>query len=336
MPDLTTAQKDTLHRQNIMKQYIVAVTKKKNPPKTKLTMANWASIASLGIIPEEFKPIARLVNYKTYVFQPQNRDAELSGDSKTNGWYRLDRIAQNFFENNLQSCLSPLLDYKYEDDGSVILSQKSFSKYLNEQLVPVKQWLNQPETLDKYNKAMWNEFAQNVWAASCTGSISKWEMDAMSFYYHEHELAHVDPAVYHLTPWTELPPEPVVMGYSKGNSPQYQLFTIVGTVLDKNSTRHMVTLLTPDGVATIKFYGAMFADYDKQISAADPEHKNKKKIIERSWFSRGNKLIITGFRRGDMFYPRRYSQTTSRPLGLITAVSPDGKHIEITYRRKED
>lgn len=96
MPDLTTAQKDTLHRQNIMKQYIVAVTKKKNPPKTKLTMANWASIASLGIIPEEFKPIARLVNYKTYVFQPQNRDAELSGDSKTNGWYRLDRIAQNF------------------------------------------------------------------------------------------------------------------------------------------------------------------------------------------------------------------------------------------------
>ena len=158
----------------------------------------------------------------------------------------------------------------------------------------------------------------------------------MSFYYHEHELAHVDPAVYRLTPWTKLPPEPVVTGYSKGNSPQYQLFTIVGTVLDKNSTRHMVTLLTPDGVATIKFYGAMFAEYDKQISVTDPIHKNKKKIVERSWFQRGNKLIITGFRRGDMFYPRAYGRSSPRPLGLITAVSPDGKHIEITYRRKED
>lgn len=315
-----------------MKKYIVHVTKAKNEPKTKLTMANWKAIERLQLIPPEFAFTNRLIKYKTYVFIPENRDEELSGSSKTKGWYRLDRIAKAFFESSLRSEFTEVVDFK--DEETIILSQKSFQKFLDKKLDTIKEWLLLPETVELFNKAMWNEYAQEIWSNQCVGNISKWEMDSLSFYYHTHELAWIDAAHYHLTSLSDIPEEPIIVGYTgKNQYPQFQTYTIVGTVLDKTPQRHMVTLLTPDGVITLKFYAAMFSQYDKQLSEVN-EQTGKKTIMDKSWFLRGNKLIVTGYRRGEMFYPKRYSDTIAQHvLGLIKDVSSDGLTMNVIYER---
>jgi DNA polymerase-3 subunit alpha len=151
-------------------------------------------------------------------------------------------------------------------------------------------------------------------------------MDALSFYYHEHELAHVKADDYAIVDFNTLPEIPVVseMYYYKGQlKPRFKLDRICGTVLDKDKNKHTVTLLTPTGVTMIKFYKGQFSFYDKQISEVNDE--NKKTVLEKSWFTRGNKLLVTGYRRGDQFIPKKYIDSAYRhTLQLITEIDSEG------------
>ena len=61
-------------------------------------------------------------------------------------------------------------------------------------------------------------------------------------------------------------------------------------------------------VISVKFQQGQFAFYDKTISIVD-EDKGSKITLENGWFSRGQKLLITGFRRGDQFRPKRYKNS---------------------------
>ena len=47
--------------------------------------------------------------------------------------------------------------------------------------------------------------------------------------------------------------------------------------------------------------------FKKQISQIQAD--GSKKVIEKSWFKRGNKLMITGFRRDDTFVAKTYANT---------------------------
>ena len=54
-----------------------------------------------------------------------------------------------------------------------------------------------------------------------------------------------------------------------------------------------MTLLTPHGVVTVKCVAEQYSQYDKQISKPNKE-TGKKEVIERSWFKRGTRLVVTG------------------------------------------
>ena len=164
------------------------------------------------------------------------------------------------------------------------------------------------------------------------GTISTWEMESMNFYYHEHELINVDKERYCIEDFNDLPEEPVVVGTNKYKGrtyPKFQLSRIVGTVLDRDKTKHSITVLTPTAVVTVKFYSGQFAFYDKQISVIDVINgKEKKTILEESWFKRGNKILITGFRRGDQFKPKRYRNSIfPHSVQLILDVKDDNTLI---------
>lgn len=127
-------------------------------------------------------------------------------------------------------------------------------------------------------------------------------MDSVSCYFHEHELSKVDILERGFSNFYELPREPVIERFIpiKGKMiPILKLNRIIGTVLDRDKAKKMVTLLTIDGVVTVKIFGPVFAEYDKQISQKGAD--GKKHIIEKSLFSRGNKIIVTGVRRDDSF-----------------------------------
>ena len=84
----------------------------------------------------------------------------------------------------------------------------------------------------------------------------------------------------------------------------------------------MITLLTNDSVVTVKIFGDAFTHYDRQISEKQPN--GTKKVVEKSWLSRGNKIIVTGIRRENNFIAKKYKNTPYHLVELITSISDDG------------
>ena len=102
----------------------------------------------------------------------------------------------------------------------------------------------------------------------------------------------------------------------------FKLVKIAGTVLDKNKAKKTIELLTKTGVVTVKIYG-VFSEYDRQLSIKDPT-TGKKKVIEKSMFTRGNKLIITGIRQDDSFIAKMYKNTPGHRIVQIEKINSDG------------
>ena len=111
------------------------------------------------------------------------------------------------------------------------------------------------------------------------------------------------------------------MSYILGKQvPIFKLHRIAGTVLDRDKAKKTVQLLTPDGVVSVKVYGA-FEAYDRQISEKGPD--GKKHIIEKSMFTRGNKIIVTGIRQEESFVAKVYSRTPWHRIEQIIEVKGD-------------
>jgi DNA polymerase-3 subunit alpha len=194
-----------------------------------------------------------------------------------------------------------------------------------------RTWLaqNKTEVLEKLNETIfledWNKYA--------AGTISAWEMKALCFYYHAHELAHVNNGKYGFSNFFNLPEEPVVdRTFNKGGKEIkiFKLNKLCGTCIAKDKNKSTVSLLTVDGVVNIKFRKEYFAMYDKQISIIQPD--GKKKVMEKSWFERGAKIVIQGIRSGDNFIPKKYASSSSEQLYKITSIDKDGDLV-ITHQR---
>ena len=158
-------------------------------------------------------------------------------------------------------------------------------------------------------------------------------MSSLCFYYHEHELAHVNTTKYGITDFNILNPDPAVDYFFKRNGheiPIYKTFKIIGTVISKNDNKSTVDLLTTSGVVTVKFTKDYYAMYNRQIS--ERQEDGSKKIVEKGWFIRGTKLMITGFRRDDMFVAKKYSKTPTHELYKIE-LKNNGKDMELIHDR---
>lgn len=300
-------------RQEVMNQYIDLITEKKQ----RLTLQNMKMLIEHNLIPEELSFEVKVFNFNKYLKK-----------CKTGDNYYLDEIAYKFYENNYD------LDLLWYEEDTCLIAQKDWDKIYKKQMDSVREFIkeNSSDLLNKLNSEL---FAEN-WSKYCGGSISKWEMDSISFYYHEHELADIDESAYNICDFTELSEEPdvdKVIVMNGRDVPLFKLHRIAGTVLDKNKTKNSITLLTNYGVVNVKIYQTQFAKYDKQISQKLAD--GRKKIIERSWFSRGNKLMITGIRRGDQFIPKRYKNSQyQNMIELITKVNDDNS-LEIKHEREE-
>lgn len=286
------------------------------PPKKTMTTANINAVMELGIIPSEYQPMLGLFNFKKFVSTlPKHNDET----SKTVKWHTLyvegdDELTDyttNFFHENFGE-LQEGRDYYYDDYGYVNVAlgtsrKGSLDAVLKEKIKPFTDWLNSPACIDTFNYITFEAKKQEI----MQGSQSRWEMESMNYYYSEHELASIDKEKYGIVNFYDLPEEPEVVGFTqhgKNQYPKFALSRICGTVLDRDKNKHTITLLTEYGVVTLKMYSGQFSFYDKTISAND-EETGKKVTLEESWFKRGSKLLVTGFRRGAQMRVKRYQNT---------------------------
>ena len=98
-----------------------------------------------------------------------------------------------------------------------------------------------------------------------------------------------------------------------------------GTVLDRDKNKKIITLLTTSGVVTVRLFGDIFTHYDRQISEIGAD--GKKHIKEKSIFTRGNKIVVSGVKREDTFTGKKYSRTPWHMVELIVGVNEDGTVI---------
>ena len=89
----------------------------------------------------------------------------------------------------------------------------------------------------------------------------------------------------------------------------------------KNDNKSSISLLTTTGVVTVKFTREYYAMFKKQISQIQPD--GTKKVVEPGWFKRGTLLVITGYRRDDMFVAKTYAKTETHQLYKIDQVIGD-------------
>lgn len=279
----------------IMDKYLDMIAEKKK----RITLQNMNMLATKGMIPKEFEFEQRVFFFNKYIKRKGNRDDK---------YYFIDTISYKFFEENYD--IEKLTDIVIDGDNiSAKLSQTIWDNIYDKAMDPIRGWMkkNQQEILDNLNDNLVEEVREKY----ALGTLSSWEMDSLGFYYHEHELANLDNETYDIVSYFDLNEEPEVertfLTKDQSQITMFKISRIAGTVIDKDKNKSSVTLLTPNGVVVVKVWKNQFAAWDKQISERQPD--GKKKIIERSWFQRGNKLIITGIRRGDNFIPKKYKNT---------------------------
>lgn len=308
-----------------------------NPDRKNINGKAIEKVIQCGIVPETYKQEVRYYRFRSYLLNnPYKKDET----SKTVKWHTLTNSSNNtteyaneFFNQNFISELTEGKDYNYDEKGNIWIAmgtsrKGSFEALYQDKMRDFSNWLNTEDCLGRYNEITFQEVASK----NMSGNISTWEMESMNYYYHAHELAHIDKEAYDVSDFNELPEEPVVVGYTKYKDrsyPKFALTRIVGTVLDRDSIKHIVTVLTPTGVVQVKFYAGQFSYYDKTISIIDQNNgKSKKTVIEDSWFKRGNLLFFTGFRRGGQFKPKRYKNTIyQHSVAKIIEIDSEGHVI---------
>jgi len=286
--------------------------------KKRITLQNMKMLIDFGLIPDEYDMERRVFNFNKYLKK-----------MKDGQYYGMDNIAFGFFSKNFDIDL--LAPSETSESGFRILQTKwdnIYQKHMDKVRPYVKE--HNAELLKAVNERL----ISDVWNKYCLGSVSKWEMEALSCYIHEHELAHIDYNDHGWDRFCDLSENPVVERYVpiKGKQvPILKLSRIVGTVLDRDKSKKTVTLLTTDGVVLVKIYG-VFQNYDKQISERGAD--GKKHVIRKSEFARGNKIIVTGVRDGQDFRAKKYKNTKFHLVETIAEVN--GNEVIINNRNDED
>lgn len=294
-------------REQIMWKYIDTIVDKK----ARLTLQNMQMLITKELIPDEMAFYAKLFLFNKFLKGCKNED-----------YYDLNDAAINFISSNFNADMI--------DNGTQIL-QKVWDKTYSKAMDPMREYLkeHQTEMLLRLNDNLYDDISNKYGK----GNISRWEMESVNYYSHEHELA---VAQKDYDDFFSLKSEPEIDYSFNTRNGQiinvYKLHKIIGTVIGKNKIKNTVTLLTPTGVVNVKIYKNQYSIYDKQISAIGAD--GKKHVQEKSWFSRGSLLMVQGIRRGNDFIPKKMKNSFYPIISKITHIE-EGGALSFQYERME-
>lgn len=280
------------------KQTMVDFVRYITPKKEKLTMTQLPHVLHLAD-KKKYKHEIELYQFRQQVF----------GRNKVSMNTELEKHFLKSYASDVK--------YAYDSKGKLDIDKKSFENMYKKAIEPLKEWIVQPEVADEYNKIQMRDF----WKKHCLGSIEQWEMESTNFYHNKHEMDNMPLKSYfkELAAFDDLPEEPIQKGNNK-RFPKYELSVIAGTVVEKDNAKSLVYLSTQYGVVMMKVFKGQFAYYDKKVTRLNGE---KKEVIDPSWFDRGTKLVVLGFRRGNTFIPNKNGSSWERPILKITGYDKD-------------
>lgn len=277
-------------RIKVMKQYVVLST----PAKKTLTLAN---------IPEIFSIKGLGDNIPQELYEPYRMYKEICSSEflygkhpnfKSKKLYIVDESHLDFFNKHLRNSLRMGQDWfeGYEGSNYIIVVDKAIEKALRPCIDGLKQFIASPDFVKEYNKKKYLTVFRDIVK---TSNVNHWSLETCSYYAYDHELQCVPKEEYNVQAFDELPKDPIFITKSYRNREwkQYNLSRIMGAVIDRNDSHHTITLLDVNcNVVQVKFNSFDYAFYKQQISEDG-------KVVDKSWFTRGNLLIVTGIRMGE-------------------------------------
>lgn len=282
--------------------------------KSRITLQNMPGLIRYQLLPEdtEEKVMARRVYEFNRYLKTNCKDGDI---------YHIDERASNFLIE--VGCTNLVVNDT--------MATKQWDKVYQAWMNVFREWIagDKETILNNLNSLI---FKQD-WDKYASGNYSSWEMEAMCFYYHEHELKNIDYKKYGLSNFFNLPSIPVVeRSFTKGGKVIniFKLTRICGTCIAKNKAKGTVSLLTPEGVVNVRFAKEMFSMFDKQLS--EVQEDGTKKITERSWFNRGQMIMVTGMRSGDDFVVKKYAATPGHRLYHIDEIV-NGTDLKLSTER---
>lgn len=283
--------------------------------KKRITLQNMPGLIKYGLLPEDTEE--RIMARRVFEFNRYLKAITKADPYAYKDMYTLDTRALSFLRE------IDCDDLMETDNLSWFIKIKTWDKVYQKYMDVFRNWIaaDKDKILNDLNTIIfqedWNKYAQ--------GNISSWEMEVLCFYYHDHELSHIDQNRYGFADFNKLPEEPMIdRSFVKGGKEIkiFKLDKICGTCIAKNKTKSTVTLLTTTGVVNVKFRKEYFSLFDKQISVRQED--GTKKIVEKSWFNRGNMIVVTGMRSGDDFISKKYASTGGHQLYRIEKINTDG------------
>lgn len=254
------------HLEDMSRRHIMAeLVKLEIPQKDKVTMVQLPYYRD--IIPSEFDKLLELHDFRSKIKgknkEPMNKDIE-----------------QEFIKK-----YSKHVDYKFTDELEIDI--KSFEKYYNKEIKPLKEEIKKPVYAQEFTKKKRQEY----WLKECQGSISEWEIDTILFNSDEFVVDTEQVSERHkITEFDDLKNLPFI-GTNERGFREYEISAITGVVVGYNNQKKLVYVLTKDsGVVTIKMSRKKYTHYQEKTEADD------------SWWLRGTKLVLLGYKNGEAFY----------------------------------
>lgn len=296
-------------REEIMKDFIFKVADQKQ----RLTMQNANMLIDYNLIPSKYDYQSNV--YKLTKELRKNRDEEKL-------WYCGDRI--NIPAGKLELWRQIIKDSKVKTQTIVlngedrkVLSSASWDIFYETQMNIIKSFIksNSATLLRQLNQKLYQEEYDKY----ALGDKLQWELDSLNFFFDGHPLENVAAEISSIVSIDRL--DNIVEGaqdgefYIKGKIiPKMKLYSIIGTVIDREKVKGIVTLQTPDGIVNVKVYKDLFALYNQTLSVIDGENKT---ILQDSFFEKGTHLLVTGVQRGVVFVPKVYKNIKRRPIMKI-------------------
>ena len=277
---------DSRNRMEVLQDYVRSISDQKK----KLTLQNLQMLISYNLIPDDFAQEKKVFNWVKYIRKTKD-------STKTN--YILDERAYAFYTSILD-------ENKITYNGAQRLVSMSYvDNYYKAQMDKIKKYIsaNETELLAQLNNLLflesWNKYKMD--------DVAHGEMQSMRIYVEPHPLKDIQIENLNISNLNEIiENEQAGTFYIDGKFiPKFKIHHIVGTVINKDKLKNLITVLTPYGPVDVKVWKNTFAYYDKALVEFEG---TEKKIIQPSFFANGTFLLLTGMLRGNTFTLKKYKE----------------------------